>query len=358
MFRTFIIAEAGVNHNGSLDMAKELIYRAVEAGADAVKFQTFKAEHIISRHAQKADYQKKRTDKEETQLEMVKKLELSREMHEELVHCCRNNNIKFLSTPFDVESVDLLAHDIQVDQLKIPSGEITNAPLLLKIARSNLPVFLSTGMSNLGEIEQALAVLSYGYVADKQAPSLSRFMEVYSSEEGQQVLREKVTLLHCTTEYPAPFEDVNLRAMDTLASAFGLRVGFSDHTRGISVPIAAVARGAKVIEKHFTLDRSLPGPDHMASLEPDELKQMIDSIRQVEMALGKPMKLATPVEQKNKSVARKSLVAAKTIKKGDKFTTENVTSKRPGTGISPMLYWECIGKVADRDYEEDDAIQL
>ncbi|GED67584.1 N-acetylneuraminate synthase [Brevibacillus reuszeri] len=357
MSRTFIIAEAGVNHNGSLEMAKELVYNAAEAGADAVKFQTFKAESIISKYADKADYQKKRTSNEESQLEMVKKLELSRMMHEELVDCCRNSNIQFLSTPFDLESIDMLVSEIRVDQLKIPSGEITNAPLLLKAAQTNLPIFLSTGMSNLSEIEGALSVLSYGYLGIEEVPSLSKFMETYSSFEAQQVLRQKVTLLQCTTEYPAPYEDVNLRAMDTLATAFGLPVGLSDHTDGIAVPIAAVARGAKVIEKHFTLDKNLPGPDHMASLEPTELKQMIQAIRQVEMALGSKLKFPTLSEHKNKSIARKSLVAARSIQKGERFNHSNLTTKRPGTGLSPMLYWEWIGKEADRDYEADEVIR-
>ncbi|MBH0328291.1 hypothetical protein ABH14_00500 [Brevibacillus brevis] len=357
MTKTFIIAEAGVNHNGSLEMAKELVYCAAKAGADAVKFQTFRAKSIISKHAEKADYQKRTTGVEESQLEMVQKLELSLEMHQELVETCKQCNIKFLSTPFDLESVDLLAEEIGVDLLKLPSGEITNAPLLLKAALTGLPIILSTGMSNLGEIEEALGVLAFGYLRFSQAPSIREFQEAYASEEGQQVLREKVTLLHCTTEYPAPYVDVNLRSMDTLAAAFQLPVGFSDHTAGIAVPIAAVARGAQVIEKHFTLDRTLPGPDHQASLEGAELKQMIDSIRQVELSLGKAYKMPTPSEQKNKFIARKSLVAACSIQKGEILTIDNLTAKRPGTGIPPIRIWDLIGKVASKDYEQDELIQ-
>ncbi|RNB85222.1 N-acetylneuraminate synthase [Brevibacillus panacihumi] len=355
--RTFIIAEAGVNHNGSLDLAKELVFQAAKAGADAVKFQTFKAENIVSKHAQKADYQKKSTSKDESQLEMVKRLEMNQAMHEELLHFCQDHHIKFLSTPFDLESVDLLASHLKVDQLKIPSGEITNGPLLLKAAQTKLPILLSTGMSTIGEVEDALRVLAYGYLGHSEQPYPSILEEVFSSHEGQKILKQNVKLLHCTTEYPAPFEDVNLRAMDTLEQAFGLPVGLSDHTEGIAVAIGAVARGATVIEKHFTLDKTLPGPDHKASLEPDELKLMITSIRQVELALGSSVKRATPSEQKNKPIARKSLVAACKIQKGELFSQMNLTTKRPGTGISPMHYWEWIGKPAAKDYEADEVIQ-
>lgn len=357
MMRTFIIAEAGVNHNGSLDMAKELVIQAAKAGADAVKFQTFKAENIVSKHAQKADYQKKNTAQDESQFEMVKKLEMNQSMHEELLSFCQVHHIKFLSTPFDLESVDLLANHLKVDQLKIPSGEITNGPLLLKAAQTRLPILLSTGMSTLGEIEDALRVLSYGYLGNSEHPTRSKLEDAFSSHEGQEILKQNVTLLHCTTEYPAPFEEVNLKAMDTMEQAFGLPVGFSDHTDGIAVAIGAVARGATVIEKHFTLDKTLPGPDHKASLEPDELKLMITSIRQIERALGSSVKRATLSEQKNKPIARKSLVASRDICSGELFTEENVTTKRPGTGISPMSYWELLGKPATRDYKADEVIQ-
>jgi N-acetylneuraminate synthase len=356
MSGTFIIAEAGVNHNGSLEMAKELVYRAAEAGADAVKFQTFKAESIISRHADKADYQKKRTNATESQLDMVKKLELTASMHDELMEHCKKCNIEFMSTPFDLESVDLLVKQIGVYRLKVPSGEITNGPLLLKAARSGLPIILSTGMATLGEIEQALGVLAYGYTQTNTPTSVRDFEQAFSTQEGREALQNKVVLLHCTTEYPAPLQEVNLKAMDTLATTFGLPVGLSDHTTGIAVSIAAVARGARVIEKHFTLDRNLPGPDHQASLEPEELKEMVKAVREVEMALGTFYKVPTESERKNRGVARKSLVAACKIRKGEPFTYQNLTCKRPGTGISPMQYWEWLGKIAEKDYEADEVI--
>jgi N-acetylneuraminate synthase len=356
MNRTYIIAEAGVNHNGSLDMAKQLIEVAAQAGADAVKFQTFKSEHVITRHAPKAEYQEQTTGKVESQLEMVKKLELSAADHQVLIRHCEAQGIQFLSTPFDLPSLDLLVETFDVPRLKLPSGEITNAPLLLKAARSGKPIVMSTGMCTLGEVEQALGVLAFGYLNPSTAPSLTAFQEAFLSPEGQRILQERVTLLHCTTEYPAPFEDVNLRAMDTLGHAFGLSVGFSDHTTGIAVPVAAVARGAQVIEKHFTLDRSLPGPDHRASLEPAELEAMVCSIREVEAALGRSLKLPAPSELKNKPIGRKSLVAARAIQAGEVFTEANLTAKRPGTGLSPMHLWDLLGTWAERDYQEDEAI--
>lgn len=355
-YKTYIIAEAGVNHNGSIEMAKALIDKAASAGADAVKFQTFKAEKVISQYAEKAAYQKKTTGTEESQLEMVKKLELDEAAHYELKDYCEKRNIKFLSTPFDLESVDLLVNKMNVPILKIPSGEITNGPLLLKIARTGLPVILSTGMASLGEVEQALSVLAFGYSNMQDSPAIPKFQDAYYSREGQQALIEKVTLLHCTTEYPTPYHDVNLRAMDTLEKAFGLPVGLSDHTEGIAVPIAAVARGAKVIEKHFTLDKNLLGPDHKASLEPYELEALVKSIRQIEQALGSSLKSPAQSEMKNKAIARKSLVASRNIQRGEIFTSENLTTKRPATGMSPMFFWEVVGKVADRDYKEDEVI--
>lgn len=354
--QTYIIAEAGVNHNGSLDLAKQLIDAAVEAGADAVKFQTFKAEKLVGRNAPKAEYQTKTTDGAESQFAMIKKLELDEEAHFVLINYCREKGIQFLSTPFDLESVDLLASRFDLPRLKISSGELTNAPLLLKAARAGKPIILSTGMATLGDIEQALGVLAFGYTHSHSVPSLSTFQQAYISEKGQRVLQEKVILLHCTTEYPAPYEEVNLRAMDTLRNAFGLPVGFSDHTRGIAVPVAAVARGAIVIEKHFTLDRNLPGPDHKASLEPNELREMVKSIRQVEHALGSPIKSPTASELKNMVVARKSLVAARAIQQGERFTEENLAVKRPGDGISPVHYWEWLEKTASRDYEPDEKV--
>ncbi|MFA4133389.1 MULTISPECIES: N-acetylneuraminate synthase [unclassified Brevibacillus] len=356
MSNVFIIAEAGVNHNGSVEMAKQLILAAANAGADAVKFQTFKSEKVISKFAEKASYQKSTTGSDESQLEMVKKLELSAEAHYELMAYCDQCNIQFLSTPFDMESVDLLVEKMKVTLLKIPSGEITNGPLILKIAQTGLPVILSTGMATLGEIEQALSVLAFGYTVTNQSPSLQAFHNAFLSKAGQKALKEKVQLLQCTTEYPSPYEDVNLNAMNTMFHAFGLPVGLSDHTEGIAIPIAAVARGAIVIEKHFTLDKRLPGPDHKASLEPEELKAMVKSIRQVEVAIGSSLKTPAPSEIKNKEIARKSLVAARNIRSGETFTEENLMCKRPGNGISPMYYWEMIGQVAKKDYQEDEVI--
>lgn len=356
MNQTFIIAEAGVNHNGSIEMAKQLIDVAAEAGADAVKFQTFKAEKIISKHAPKAEYQKKTTTDLESQLEMIKKLELHEDAHYILTEHCKLRNIGFLSTPFDFESIDFLAHKLDLCCLKIPSGEITNGPYLLHIAKTGKPVILSTGMSTLGEVEAALGVLAFGYLRNHEKPSLGKFHDAFCSEEGRRILEEKVTLLHCTSEYPTPFDEVNLRAMATMRTAFGLPVGLSDHTQGIAVPIAAVALGAEVIEKHFTLDRNLPGPDHRASLEPGELRAMIKAIRQVIPALGSIVKISTRLENVNRSVARRSLIAAKAIRKGEVFSKDNLTFKRPGTGISPMNYWEFLGKASEKSFECDDII--
>lgn len=355
--KVFIIAEAGVNHNGSLEMALKLVDAASKAGADAVKFQTFKAEKIVSRFAAKADYQAKNTGNGDSQLDMIKKLELNEEEHMVLADHCRRCDIEFMSTPFDLDSVDFLAHRINVSRLKIPSGEITNALILLKLARTGKPLILSTGMSTLDEVETALGVLAFGFINITERPSRNAFAFAYKSKQGQTLLKEKVTLLHCTTEYPAPFAEVNLRAMDTMKAEFNLPVGYSDHTPGIAVPIAAAARGAVVIEKHFTLDRSLPGPDHKASLEPAELEQMVSSIRQAEVALGTGIKSPTASELKNMAVARKSLVALKEIKCGEKFCEDNLGVKRPGTGISPFDYWDWLGREASRNYREDEVIE-
>lgn len=355
--RTYIIAEAGVNHNGSLEYAKQLINVAAEAGADAVKFQTFKAEKLVSKSARKAEYQKKATDQKETQYEMLKKLEMNDEWHFELINHAKECGIDFLSTPFDLDSVDLLVNKFELPRLKISSGELTNSLLLLKIAKAGKPVILSTGMCTLGDIETALGVLAFGYVCHDEKPSSRAFQEAYFSQAGQASLMKNVTLLHCTTEYPAPFHETNLRVMDTLRLAFNLPVGFSDHTEGIAIPVAAVALGARMIEKHFTLDRTLPGPDHRASLEPAELKQMVTSIRQVEAALGGSSKCPTVTEMKNMTVARKSVVASRPIQKGERFTEQNLTVKRPGDGLSPTLYWDLIGEVSDRDYIEDEAVK-
>lgn len=353
----YIIAEAGVNHNGSLDMAKKMVEVSAEAGADAVKFQTFKADKLVCRSAPKAAYQAAASGSDESQHEMIRRLELDEGAHATLLEHCRLCGIAFLSTPFDLESVDLLTERFDLPVLKIPSGDITNAPLLYRIARSEKPVILSTGMSTLGEVEDALGVLAFGYLGET-GPSIAAFRAAYGSARGQAVLRDKVTLLHCTTEYPAPFGDVNLRVMDTLASAFGLPVGYSDHTEGIAVSIAAAARGAVVIEKHFTLDRALPGPDHKASLEPHELKEMIAAIRIVEQALGSGSKYPTASELKNIDVARKSIVAACAIASGESFTMENIAVKRPGSGLSPLRTWELLGRKAKRDFSVDEGIEL
>lgn len=354
--RVFIIAEAGVNHNGSLEMAMRLVDVAADAGADAVKFQTFKADQLVTRAAPKAEYQIRTTGTDESQLEMIRKLELSVKDHEALISRCRERGISFLSTPFDLESVGLLASIFDLPQLKIPSGDITNAPLLLACALTGKPVILSTGMSTLGEIEDALGVLAFGYLNTGEAPALATFRAAYGAPEGRALLADHVVLLHCTTEYPAPPVEVNLRAMDTLAVAFGLPVGYSDHTVGIAIPVAAVARGATVIEKHFTLDRTLPGPDHKASLEPHELMQMVQSVRIVEQALGSATKVPAATELRNREVARKSLVADCPVSSGELFTVDNLCAKRPGTGRSPMEYWDLLGRVAQRDYLQDEVI--
>ncbi len=330
--KVLIIAEAGVNHNGNMELAKKLIDVAAKAGTDLVKFQTFNANRQATHTAKKADYQTKTTDSNETQHEMLRRLELTPAMHNDLIAHCAARNIGFFSTGFDIESVDLLV-SLGQNQFKIPSGEITNLPYLRHIGRLGKPVILSTGMATLGDIEAAIEVLE---------------------EAGTS--RTNLTLLHCTTEYPAPMSEVNLRAMQNLQRAFGVAVGYSDHTQGIEVAIAAVALGATVIEKHFTLDRNLPGPDHKASLEPEELKAMVVAIRNIEIALGDGIKRLTPGEAKNKPVVCKSLVASKAIKAGELFSAQNVTAKRPGTGISPMRWDEVIGCVALKAYDEDDLI--
>lgn len=332
MSHTLIIAEAGVNHNGSLEMAMQLIEKAAEAGVDYVKFQTFKSEKLVSRHATKAEYQKANTDGEDSQLKMLQQLELSPDDHMQLIEHCNHCGIKFLSTAFDLDSIDFL-DSLNLDLWKIPSGEITNLPYLRRIAQKGSRVIMSTGMCEPKDIEAALNVLT------NNGTSL-----------------ENITLLHCNTEYPTPWNDVNLRAMHDIAKRFNVSVGYSDHTKGIEVPIAAVALGATVIEKHFTLDNNLPGPDHKASLEPQQLKAMVDAIRHIEQALGNGVKQISESERKNIAIARKSIVAASEIKKGELFTEENLTVKRPGGGISPMKWDELIGTTASRDYLPDELI--
>lgn len=353
----YIIAEAGVNHNGSLTMAKELVQIAKNAGADAVKFQTFQAENIVTKDAEKARYQKENMSSEDAvQLSMLKRLELPFEDFLELAAYAKQLSIDFLSTPFDEKSLSFLTEQTHMPYLKIPSGEITNAPFLLTCARTNMPVLLSTGMSFLGEVEMALAVLSYGYTTGEAPSSLQDFYRAYASVDGQRALSEKVCLLHCTTEYPAPVDEVNLSVMDRLRDAFSLRVGYSDHTDGIVVPIAAAARGAWVIEKHFTLDRNQEGPDHKASLEPLELSAMVDGVRTAYRAVGSMVKAPTRSEWDNRCVARKILVAASPIDRGDVFTRECITAKRAGAGMSPFSYWELLGKRATCAYRKDDPL--
>lgn len=335
MCRTIIIAEAGVNHNGSFEVAKKLIDIAVDAGVDYVKFQTFKTHAVVSKIAKKADYQKKNTGSaDDSQIDMIKKLELSEEDHIKLFNYARDRKIKFLSTAFDLESIDFLA-SLNLGLWKIPSGEVTNYPYLKKIGCRNEPVILSTGMCNIQEIEAAIRVLTNSGTS-----------------------YDNISLLHCTTEYPAPMNEINLKVIETLKKHFKLNVGYSDHTLEIEVPIAAVALGASIIEKHFTLDKTMEGPDHKASLEPDELKSMVTAIRNIEKALGSGEKEVAVSESKNMVIARKSIVALRNIRKGDLYTEENITVKRPGNGISPMRWDEIIGKNAIRDFEEDELIEL
>ncbi|HFQ5078667.1 N-acetylneuraminate synthase [Vibrio vulnificus] len=354
---TLIIAEAGVNHNGDETLAFKLVDAAHQAGADIVKFQTFKAKNLVTEQAKQADYQVVNTQKQESQLAMLSRLELSYAAHHQLVKHCESLGIEFLSTAFDSESLDFLVNDLGLTRLKLPSGELTNAPLVLEHARTGCDLIVSTGMATLAEIEMALGVIAFGYTAEEQvAPSVLAFQQAYASNEGQKALKEKVTILHCTTEYPAPMAEINLKAMDTLGKAFDLPAGYSDHSEGITIPIAAVARGAVLIEKHFTLDKNMEGPDHKASLEPDELTAMVKAIRQVELALGSAVKSPTVSEVKNKAVARKSLVASQAIQAGDAFSADNVTIKRPGNGMSPYQYWEMLERKASRDYQVGDLI--
>ncbi|QOY54084.1 N-acetylneuraminate synthase [Candidatus Sulfurimonas marisnigri] len=328
----FIIAEAGVNHNGSIELAKKLIDVAVEAGVDAVKFQTFKAENLVSKNAQKAEYQKQTTDSQESQFDMIKKLELDVETHKELISYCNSKNIMFLSTPFDHDSIDLL-NDLGLEIFKIPSGEITNLPYLRKIGSLKKQVILSTGMADIGEIEDALDILI---------------------DAG--TVKENITVLHANTMYPTPMEDVNLKAMQTIGSTFDVSYGYSDHTLGIEVDIAAVALGATVIEKHFTLDNNMEGPDHKASLEPDELNSMVKTIRNIELALGSSVKKPSNSEKPNIQVVRKSIVAKTVVNKGEIFTENNLAVKRPGNGICPMRWNEVVGLVSTKNYQEDELI--
>ena len=334
MNNTIIIAEVGVNHNGSIEMAKQLVIVAADSGADYVKFQTFKAETLVTKTAVKADYQKEQTHEDESQFEMLKKLELNRSAHTDLMDYCEQKNIQFLSTAFDHDSIDLLA-ELNIPFYKIPSGEITNLPYLRHIGCKGKPVVMSTGMATLDEVRDAMDVLLKAGVR-----------------------KEDLTILHCNTEYPTPMEDVNLNAMLTMRDELGVAVGYSDHTLGIEIPVAAVALGATVIEKHFTLDRTLPGPDHAASLEPEELKEMVNAIRNIEQAMGDGKKQPSSSEMKNIPIARKSIVAKKSIEKGELFTEDNLTVKRPGTGLSAMEWDNIIGKKSEASFAIDDLIRL
>ena len=333
---TLIIAEAGVNHNGSIELAKKLVEKAKDAGVDYIKFQTFKASKLVTKAAKQAEYQQKNIGKEgDSQYQMLKKLELSPEEHEILIDYCKELGIKFFSTAFDFDSIDYL-HSLNLGLWKIPSGEVTNYPFLKRIAAFNEPIILSTGMCDMEDVRAAVDALYKNGLS-----------------------KENLILLHCNTEYPTPFEDVNLKAMDALRNEFGVEVGYSDHTKGIEVPIAAVALGATVIEKHFTLDRNMEGPDHKASLEPDELKAMVSAIRNIEKAVsGDGTKHVSESEKKNIAIARKSIVAACDIKTGEVFTEQNLTVKRPGNGISPMRWEEVVGTKAKRDFSEDDLIEI
>ncbi len=329
----FIIAEAGVNHNGSMEIAKKMIEKAAEAGVDAIKFQTFVSKNLVSKFAKKADYQMKNmSDKSNSQLDMLNNLELSPSDFACLKEYCKEHNVMFLSTPFDMESIDVLK-DLDINLWKIPSGETTNLPYIIKIAKLNQPIIMSTGMCNIEDVEKTLQVI-----------------RKYNSQP--------ITILHCNTEYPTPFEDVNLKAMLTLKKLFNTEVGYSDHTVGIDVPLAAVAMGASVIEKHFTLDKNMDGPDHLASLEPDELVNMVRSIRNIERAIGDGKKAISESERKNIEIVRKSIVAARPISKGEMFSEHNLTTKRPGNGLSPMEWFNVLGMTAKRDFTEDELIEI
>ncbi len=355
--RTFIIAEAGVNHNGSISFARELIDAAVSAGADAVKFQSFIATSIVTANANKAKYQIINTGTNESQLEMLQKLELTHLQQHELFDYCQSRNIKFLSTPFDFDSLKFLTTELGLETIKVGSGELTNAPFVYEVARSTKKIILSTGMSTIEEIASTLGVIAFAMTDDSnQTPTSDSIVAALASPEGRSAIESRVTLLHCTTDYPTKPTDANLNAMLTLRDKFGCQVGYSDHSVGVHLAVAAVAMGATIIEKHFTTNRDLPGPDHRASLEPGEFKTLVDQIREVEHALGNGEKKPTMVEVENKKIARRSLVAARAIKSGEVFTKDNVAVKRPGTGRSPFEYWALLGTKSIRDIAENEII--
>lgn len=352
----YIIAEAGVNHNGMKKQAMDMVDYAKKSGADAIKFQTFQADQLVTRSAAKAEYQKSYLNKDSSQYQMLKKLELSRKDFIDIYDYCVVKKIDFLSTAFDYQSLNFLTDNLKLNNLKIPSGELTNAPLLLEHAKLAKKLIVSTGMSTLKDIETALGIIAFGFIQEYAEPSLKNFKKSYRSEKGKKMLKEKVILLHCTSSYPAPFDEVNLKAMTTLREKFELDVGFSDHTKGILAPIIAASIGAKVIEKHFTLDKNQDGPDHKASVEPDELKQMVNEIRFTQRILGSKDKKIVKSEFDNQKNSKKSLVAIKNIKKGDKFTPNNIGCKRPGNGISPLNYWEILEKKSKKSYKKDSLI--
>jgi len=354
MSRVTIIAEAGVNHNGSLDLALKLVDAAAEAGADVVKFQTFRADALVTRAAPKARYQAETTGADDGQWAMLKALELGPEAHQAILERCRARGIEFLSTPFDADSLHWLVGELGMARVKVGSGDMTNAPLLLEVASLGRPVILSTGMATLDEVREALGVLAYGY-AGGTAPGRAAFAAALIDHAD--ALRDRVTLLHCTTEYPAPPDSINLRAMDTLREAFGLPVGLSDHSEGHAAALAAVARGAAVIEKHMTLDRTMPGPDHRASLEPAEFADLVAGVRLVAVALGDGLKQPAEAERANMAVARKSIVAARRIEAGEPFSADTLTLKRPGDGLAPIALWDLIGIPAPRAYDADEPIR-
>lgn len=356
---TYIIAEAGVNHNGDLQLAKNLVDIAKNAEANAVKFQTWKTEKVMKRNAPKAEYQITNTGDKETQYEMEKKLELTYEEFIILKEYCDQKKIDFLSTPFDIPSAQFLIEDLSLKTIKIPSGEITNGPLLYEIAKHKVQIILSTGMATVADIQLALGVIAFGLLNDaNKKPCIESFEQAYISNKGQEILKQYVTLLHCTTEYPAPYDSVNLHIIPSLKQTFGLEVGYSDHTEGNHVSLAAVTLGATVIEKHITYDKNAVGPDHRASIEPKELIELIKNVKEIEVALGKSVKVPDLTEIKNRSIARKSLVAAKDIKVGTYFNDDNLDMKRPGTGLSPMYYWDIQKIKATKDFVFDEEIQI
>ena len=352
-----VIAEAGVNHNGDPSIAADLVSAAVACGADAVKFQTFDPDALVTATAAKAAYQEAAAGHGEGQREMLRRLRLGNDQFRVLRDQCQRTQIEFLSTPFDIASLGYLDTELDVARIKIGSGDLTNGPLLLAAARTGKPIILSTGMSRLEEVETALGILAFGYTEPTAPPAADEFSVALNSSDGRAAINSNVVLLHCTTAYPTPVGDVNLRAMDTLRETFNLPVGYSDHTQGISIAIAAAARGATVIEKHLTLDRTMTGPDHAASLEPDEFADLVRGVRSAVLALGDGEKTPAASELENVPAARRSLVAARAIRQGEKFTIENLTAKRPGTGLSPVRYWEYLGQAASRDFATDEMIE-